>query len=123
MRKETYKKIGAHATFSGTLAAAFFHFICCGLPALLALLSGVFGVSAVPALDFITASQRTYLLIFGGILLGLSYILYCKEKKCCIDPKHLWRKKWILYTATGFFILGLIFHTVSLIALSEPACH
>lgn len=123
MIKKTCKRIGGHAAFGGTLATAFFHFICCGLPALLALLSGVFGMSAVPAFDFITSSQRTYLLVFGGILLGLSYILYCTEKKCCVDPKHLWRKKWILYTATGFFVLGLIFHIVSLMVLSEPACH
>ena len=121
--KNVCKKICKHATLGGTLATAIIHFFCCGLPALLALFSAIFGMTAAHSFNLFTHSQKTWLLVFGAIMLIISFILYFKERKCCEGSKNLVTKRVILYTSAGLFLFGLIFHFISAMTLATPACH
>ena len=121
--KKHHKKACKHVHLSSTFLTAMFHFIFCGLPALIALLGAALGLSSLPSLNFISSTTRTYLLIAGGLLLITSFIVYYKEKGICNDPKMRFAEKIILFTSMGFFIMGLIFHVISLTVLTAPACH
>mgnify|MGYP006910071955 CR=1 FL=1 len=104
-----------------TLANALLHFVCCGLPAILALLSSVLGVSSYNV-NFISPATRTWLLVLGGILLATSIYFYKKES-CCKNCGDLVWKKRILIISGILLAIGLIFHVSSLYFSSGHACH
>jgi uncharacterized membrane protein len=121
--KNKCKKACRHIHFGSTFLTAIFHFIFCGLPAIIALFGAILGLSSSPSLSFISSTTRGYLLIIGGLLILTSFIAYYKEKGPCHDPKMRAIEKIILYISLGFFSTGVVFHLISLATLTTPACH
>ncbi|OPZ78685.1 MAG: hypothetical protein BWY78_00439 [Alphaproteobacteria bacterium ADurb.Bin438] len=107
----------------GTFASALFHFVFCGLPAILGIVGVIFGVYGSLSFDFITSDIRTILLIVSGLFIMISFLFYLKERCCINNPKAFKIKKIILFSSVGFYLIGIIFHILSLNVMVEPACH
>lgn len=122
--KNFCKNICSNITFGSAVLTALFHFVFCGIPALIGILSVVFGTFALSPVNFITSQQRTYLLIVSGFLIITSFLLYRKEKcYCCFSEKELFLKKIVLMFSSGLFLIGLVFHLISIMFLTTPSCH
>lgn len=117
------KNFCCNVAFGGTILTTLFHFIFCGLPALIGILSLIFGTFSFSSFGFISTQQRTYLLIISAIMLVISAVLYRRECKFCKMKKSMLIKKIILLTSIGFFFIGLTFHLISIIFLTVPSCH
>lgn len=118
-----YKNCCCNIAFGGTILTTLFHFIFCGLPALIGILSLIFGTFSYSPFGFISTQQRTYLLIISAVLLVISAALYRRECKFCKMKKFIFIKKVILLTSIGLFFIGLTFHLISIIFLTVPSCH
>lgn len=121
--KNKCKKTCHNIIFGSTFTTAIFHFICCGLPALIALFGAIFGLTLLPPLNFLSATQRGYLLIIGGCLLAVSLFLFFRQQKNCDCKETMKWERIILFSSLGFFTMGVIFHIISILTLAEPACH
>lgn len=107
----------------GTVASALFHFVFCGLPALIGFAGFVFGFYGVLDFDFITPRIREFFLIMSGIFIMISFLFYLKER-CCINNNRAFKiKKYILFVSIGLYMAGVVFHFLSSNMLSEPVCH
>jgi len=118
-----YKKACRHITISSTILTALFHFVCCGLPSLMALVAAIFGLTSVHSMHWLSTVLRTNLLIVGGILLTISFVIYYKEKDICENTKAMHYEKIILFTSAILFAIGLISHIISMNLLTMPMNH
>lgn len=111
-------------TFRGTVLSVLFHFVCCGLPALLGLLSAVLGVSlSLPWVGSIKPEYMIGLMIVAGVLLVMSFVFYFKKTKCCDNASQMKWNKIVLIIAFVLYIMGIVVNFVTPMAGHEISCH
>ena len=110
------------AFVGSSLFLALFHFVCCGIPALSALLNaGMIG--AMPKQTLLSHHQMGYMLYFSGALLVLSFYLVFSKKCCCIEEKHISFMKITLFLSLLLYAVAVYFHIEPLSMPMEHAMH
>lgn len=91
----------------GTFLLVLYHFICCGLPSLTLLLSGT---SFFSVKKILSHAQMGYLLIFSGVLLGLSFYFTYKRNGCICTQKKISFCKVLLWVSALLYLTAVYFH-------------
>lgn len=117
------QKIANNFSLFSTSITVLFHFVCCGIPLILILLSLFFGMNIEMNLLKISHTQMTILLIVSGIFLTISYILYYKDCKGCCNQKFHKINKIVLIIATILYIIGTSGHLFSSKLVQETTHH
>ncbi|MFV0625778.1 MAG: hypothetical protein ACK5N8_00330 [Alphaproteobacteria bacterium] len=107
------QKLANKLSLTSTIATVIFHFICCGLPLILIMISILFGVNIETNIIKITHQQMTILLILSGTFLALSYFLYYKNCNGCCNQKFHKINKIILIIATLLYLIGVSGHVLT----------
>ena len=102
---------------SGAFFSIFIHIFCCGIPAVLAILSG-FGVYvSVPFFEHEHNGKGEIIMFaISGIFLLISFIIYFRHNHCNCGHKHHTNEKWskvILFAATGLYLFGIYTHFIA----------
>ncbi len=110
------------AFVGSSLFLALFHFVCCGVPALSALLNAGM-MTAMPKQTLLSHHQMGYMLYFSGALLLLSFYFVFSKKCCCVEEKHISFMKIILFVSLVLYGAAVYFHIEQLAMPMEHAMH
>ncbi|MDR1476604.1 MAG: hypothetical protein LBI17_00560 [Rickettsiales bacterium] len=104
---------------AGTLLTALFHFVACGLPAIVALLGAAGILVDIPGINISPAAMRTVMIV-SGAMLALSVASYMRG--CGCGGKTRRARKFILIAAAIFYAAGLAGHFMPSHHAQAP-CH
>ena len=101
----------------GAFFSIFIHIFCCGIPAVLAILSS-FGVYiSIPFFEH-DHNGKGEMIMFGisGLFLLISFFIYFKHNHCDCGHTHHKNEKWskvILLVATTLYLFGIYTHFIA----------
>ncbi len=110
------------AFVDSSLFLALFHFVCCGVPALSALLNAGM-MTAMPKQTLLSHHQMGYMLYFSGALLLLSFYFVFSKKCCCVEEKHISFMKITLFVSLVLYGVAVYFHIEQPAMPMEHAMH